>query len=150
MNNALNTIKILVVFEGEPKTFLSLKWQKIADDKSLTIHLSQETNSSTLIEELGLGYLNSVHTPCRYGCPVDNITSAYHPPPSKLKLSQEQLQSVVGSLNWIAYCIRIDISTITNMLAQHLNSATPSHVAAVCYVVNYIKGCKSLGIKFTM
>ena len=36
------------------------------------------------------------------------------------------------------------------MLAQHLNYATPAHVEAARYMVNYIKGCKSLGIKFTM
>ena len=31
--------KMLVDFEGEPKKVLGMKWQKIADDESLTIHL---------------------------------------------------------------------------------------------------------------
>ena len=30
---------MLVDFEGEPKKVLGMKWQKIADDESLTIHL---------------------------------------------------------------------------------------------------------------
>ena len=45
--------------------------------------------------------------------------------------------------------MRIDILTITNMLAQHLNSATPLHVAAAHEVVKYLKGYKYLGITFT-
>ena len=32
------------------------------------------------------------------------------------------------------------------MLAQHLHSATPSHLAAARYMVKYLKVCKPLGI----
>ena len=59
--------KMLVDFEGEPTKFLGMKWQQIADDESLTIHLSQEADISALVEELGLEDANSVHTPYIYG-----------------------------------------------------------------------------------
>ena len=64
------------------------------------------------------------------------------------KTAQEQLHSVVGSLNWLVCVMRIVISTITSMLAQHLHSATTLHVASARYVVNYLRECKSIGIKF--
>ena len=94
-----------------------MKWQKIADYHILTIHLSQEATIRALVEELFLEDTNSVHTPYRSGFPVDNIPSTYHLPPSILQSLQEQLQSVVGSLNWLACGTRIDISMIKNTLA---------------------------------
>ena len=121
---------MLVEFEGETKKILGMKWKQIADDESLTIHLSQEATIIALVEELGRQYANSVHTPYIFGCPVDNISFADHLPPSRLKSAQDQLQSVVVCLNCLAYGMHIDISTITNMLTHHLKSATPSHVAA--------------------
>ena len=133
---------MLVDFEGESKKFLGIKWQKISDDESHTIHLSQEATISVLVEELGLEDINSVHTPYISGCPVDNIPSADHLPPSRLQSAQEQLQSVVGSLKWPARGTRIDISMITNILARNLHSATPLHVASARYVVKYLKGYK--------
>ena len=140
---------MLVDFEGEPTKFLGMKWQQISDDESLTIILSQEVTISALVEELGLEYANSVPTPYRYGCPVDKIMSAHHLPPSRIQVAQEKLQSVVGSLTWLTCGTHIDIAMITNMLAQYIHSATPSHVAAARYVEKYLKGCKSLGITFT-
>ena len=59
--------KMLVYFEGETKNFLGMKWQQIADDESLAIHLLQEATISALVEEIGLEDVNSVHTPYRSG-----------------------------------------------------------------------------------
>ena len=140
---------MLVDFEGDLKMFLGMKWQQIADDESLTIHLPKEATIRAIVEKIGLVDANSVPTPYRSGCPVDNIPSADHLPPSILQASQEQLQSFVGSLNWPACGTHIDISTITNMLARHLYSAKPSHVAAARYVMKYLKGYKSVVIAFT-
>ena len=58
-----------------------MKWQQIANHKSLTIHLLQESAISALLEELGLEDENCVHTPYRSGCPVDKIPSEDHPSP---------------------------------------------------------------------
>ena len=126
-----------------------MEWQQVSDNDSIIIHLLQEGTISVLVEELGLEDANSFHTPYRSGCPVDNIPSTDHLPPSILQASQEQLQSFVGSLNWPACGTHIDISTITNMLARHLYSAKPSHVAAARYVMKYLKGYKSVVIAFT-
>ena len=71
---------MLVDFESEPTKFFGIKSQQIADDESLTIHLSQEATISALVEELGREDVNSVHPLYRSGCPVVNITSAHHPP----------------------------------------------------------------------
>ena len=55
--------KMLVEFECEPKKVLGMKWQKIADNESLTIHLLQEATICALVEELDLEDANSVHPP---------------------------------------------------------------------------------------
>ena len=39
---------------------------------------------------------------------------------------------------------------IANMLVQHLHSTTTLHMEEARYMVKYIKGCKFLGIMFTM
>ena len=57
-----------------------MKWQKIADDESLTINLSQEVTISAIVEELGPEYANSVHPPYRSIFTVDKIPSEDHPP----------------------------------------------------------------------
>ena len=72
---------MLIDFEGEPKKFLGMKWQKIADDDILTIHLSQEATTSALVEEICLEYTNIVHPPLRSGYPFDKIPSTDHLPP---------------------------------------------------------------------
>ena len=42
--------KIPVDFEGEPKKFLGMKWQKSSDNESITIHLQKEATTSALVE----------------------------------------------------------------------------------------------------
>ena len=83
--------KKLADFEGEPKIFLGMKCQQVADNESLTIHMLQESTISMLVEELGLEDANSVHPPYISGCPVDKIMSVDHLPPSRLKSVQEKL-----------------------------------------------------------
>ena len=78
---------MLVEFEGEPKKFLGMKCQKIADDESLTNHLSQEATISALVEELSLEDAKSVHTPYISGCPIDKIPYADHLPPLQITIS---------------------------------------------------------------
>ena len=131
-----------------PNFFNAWNDSKISDDESLTIHLSREDTICTIAEELILEYANSVHTPYRSEYTFDKITSPYQPPTSRLQSEQENFQSVVGSLNWLACGTRIDIATITNMLAHHLHSATQSHVVAERYVSKYLQGRKYLGITF--
>ena len=75
---------MLVDFKGEPKKFLGMKWQKIADDQSLNIHMSQKATIRSLVEELGLEDADSVHPPYISWCPVDKITSVDHLTPYSL------------------------------------------------------------------
>ena len=87
-SDALKKIRTCyLTLKVNPKLF-GMKWQQIADDESLTIHLSQESTISTLVEELVLEDVNSVQTPYRSGCPVDKIPSADHLPPSWLQSAQ--------------------------------------------------------------
>ena len=61
-----------------------MKWKQIANDQSLTIHISKEATISALVEELGLEDANNVHPPYRPGCPVDSFCRP--PPPLQIKI----------------------------------------------------------------
>lgn len=50
------------------------------------------------------------------------------------------LSFIVGSFNWIAMAARPDITTITNILAHHLHTAIPGHVATAKHVLRYLIG----------
>ena len=77
---------MLVEFEGGPTKFLGMKWQQIADNESITIHLSQEATISALVEELGLEYANSVHPPTYTD--VQSIIFRLHTTPPSLDYKQ--------------------------------------------------------------
>ena len=70
-------------------------------------------------------------------------------PPHVLQKSQEILCTVVGSLNWLGVSTCPDITTITNLLAHYMDSATPSHVVAEKHVLRYLKDTSHIGIRFS-
>eukprot|EP00957_Ditylum_brightwellii_P040640 3076087-Ditylum_brightwellii.AAC.1 len=67
-------------------------------------------------------------------------------PHEKLEKAQQDLQSMLDLLDWLACGTRIDIATITSILVQHLSRQTPYHVAAEKYIIKYLKGCSKHGI----
>jgi hypothetical protein len=91
---------------------------------------------------------NSKPTPYRSGHPVDSIPNEDLPLHEKQRL-QKQLQKYTGSFNWLATQTRPDISTITNILAQHNSNPSHGHIDAARYILQYLKGTSNLGISFS-
>jgi hypothetical protein len=114
--------------------------------------LSQEAFVDSLCElaKLNNASVSEPKTPYRSGYPVDTIPRK--PPKSiedQAKL-QHQMQTYLSCLNWLAISTQLDIATITNLLAKHTANLLSGHLTHVKYVIHYLKGTKSKGIKFTM
>eukprot|EP00957_Ditylum_brightwellii_P208746 15358763-Ditylum_brightwellii.AAC.1 len=140
---------MLVKFTSEPAHFLGIQFETIKEDNDITIFLSQEATIKVLITELSLDLANTVQSPYRSGYPIDKIPTSSNLPPATLLATQNLMRSIAGLLNWLSCETRIDVTTVMNILAKYMHSATPSHVVAAKYVVKYLKGCKHLGITFS-
>ena len=138
-----------VDWNGPPTHFLGIKFQTQAhDDGHVSIFMNQEADTEKLIELAGLIDANNAKTPYQSGHPVDTIPYEDMPPHQRLKL-QSLLRSLIGSLNWLSLQTRPDISTITNILAQHITNPSPGHLTATKHVIRYLKSCPTRGILFT-
>ena len=134
---------------GKASHFLGIRFQWRETPDKVSVHMSQEAFADQLISNSGLDNdsASSKPTPFRSGLPVDSIPHIKLPPEQSSNLKQ-QLQSYVGSLNWLAQATRPDLAVITNLLAQQQNKPSPGHITAAKHVVKYLKGTKSLGISF--
>eukprot|EP00957_Ditylum_brightwellii_P125125 9538337-Ditylum_brightwellii.AAC.2 len=126
--------KMLVEFIGKPTHFLGIHFETIKKADAVTIFMSQEATIEALVEDLNFMTANPTRIPYRSGYPVDKILTDSNLPQSKLDAAQQTMRQIVGSLNWLSCGTRLDIATITNILAQYFHTATPSHVAAAKYV----------------
>eukprot|EP00957_Ditylum_brightwellii_P172047 13098229-Ditylum_brightwellii.AAC.1 len=100
----------------------------------------REASIEALIEDLNLATANPTQTPYGSGYLVDKIPVKTNLPQSKIRTAQQHMSSIIGSLNWLSCRTRLDIATITNILAQYMNLATPSHIAAANMLSNVLKG----------
>eukprot|EP00957_Ditylum_brightwellii_P028332 2139782-Ditylum_brightwellii.AAC.2 len=109
---------------GTVSHFLDIKFQWEADEQGeVTCHLSQGAFIDNLTQLAQLEQLigSTPPTPYHNGLPVDAIKNK---PPDNIVEHQTLMTthcSIVSSLNWLAISTHPDISTITNLLAQHQN-----------------------------
>jgi hypothetical protein len=139
-----------ITFEGLVSHFLGLRYTHKKDALgNVTITMSQEAAIMDQLTEARMNSsTNSKPTPYRSGHPVDSIPNEDLPLHEKQRL-QKQLQKYTGSFNWLATQTRPDISTITNILAQHNSNPSHGHIDAARYVLQYLKGTSNLGISFS-
>ena len=57
--------------------------------------------------------------------------------------------SLTGSLVWLSYSTRPDISVITSQLCSHNREPSPGHLNAAKYVLRYLKSTLTHGIFFS-
>ena len=140
-----------VDFMGPATHFLGIKVQsQVNDDGHVDIHLSQQAFAESLIAQMELDgpEIGDKPTPYRSGHPVDAIPHKNMTTEQRAPLIR-QMRTLVGSLLWLSQATRPDLSTITNMLAKYSSNPSPGHISAAKYVIKYIKGTKSRGIKFS-
>ena len=101
-----NDTPLSVDFEGPVSHFLGLKFQITKhDDGHVDIFLSQEAATTKLIQSSGLSNdsTSTKRTPYRSGHPVDVIPMDSDLPLSERQRLQNQLQTIVGSINWLNF-----------------------------------------------
>jgi len=140
-----------VDFMGQVSMFLGIEFSWVHHpDGNLTVHLTQQSFSETLIESLGFEHVgtSTYLSPYRSGLPIDSILHETMDPTARdaLRLTY---QSLVGSLNWLAHTTRPDLATVVSLLAQHQSCPSPGHLESARYVVKYLAHTKKLGIYFT-
>ena len=138
-----------VDYMGKVSHFFELKFQWKQTQTTASVHLSQQAFAENLLKDYNLDTptITSKPTPFRSGLPVDSLTHDQNIPFDKQQI-KIQLQSIVGSLLWLAQGTRPDLSVITSILAQHQSNPNPKHIHAAKYVLRYLKGTIDLGISF--
>lgn len=144
--------KIDMTLDGPLQYFLGIKFtNKRYADGHVSIKLSQEAFTETLIasEKLDDDAVNTPHTPYRSGYPIDKIHIEPTTTPQQQHIQNHHLQTLVGSLNWLAISTRPDIAPAVNFIAKYSNSAAKGHIEAARHVIKYLKGTTSMGITFS-
>jgi hypothetical protein len=134
-------------FNGQIGYFLGINFSCTKHgDGHVTINMGQEAFVENLCQIANLDgpHVNPVQSPYRSGCPVDTIPTDPNPPANLT----HTMQVLLSCLTWLSISTRPDIATITNLLAQYTNKATPSHLSHVKRVIKYLKSTKTLGISF--
>ena len=139
-----------VDFLGQVNHFLSIRFQWRHTHKRTRVHLSQEAFADTLIAAAQFSSSSTTHnkTPYRSGYPVDKIPPDHTLIPAQQAAIESKYRTLVGSLLWLSQGTRPDLSTITNILAQHQHRPNDKHIAAARYVIKYVLSTKSKGITF--
>jgi hypothetical protein len=139
-----------VDFMGQVSYFLGIEFTWKHTDGHLSVCLTQQSFTETLIDSLGLqsSSVSSFTTPYLLGLVIDSIPHHEMDSENHDKLCL-QYQSLVGSLNWLAHTTQPDLSTVVSFLAQHQNNPLQGHLDAAHYVVIYLVNTKHLGIYFT-
>ena len=140
-----------VDFMGQVTHFLGIEFTWLhLQDGNLTVTLSQQSFTESLLDSLQLSHLGISHysTPYQSGCSIDSIPSKDMSASERDRL-RLKYQSLVGSLNWLAHTTRPDLSTAVSLLAQHQCNPSPGHFEAALYVAKYLSTTKNLGIYFT-
>jgi len=100
---------------------IEFAWQHHPDGH-ISVSLMQQSFTETLIDSLGLDFLNtsSYASPYRSGFSIDFILLEDLPAHQHDAL-RLQYQSLVGSPNWLAHTTQPDLSTVVSFFAQHQN-----------------------------
>jgi hypothetical protein len=136
---------------GQVSLFLGIEFTWVHHtDGHVSVTLTQQSFSETLIESLGLesASISTFTTPYHLGYPIDSVI---HIPMDSHDRDTLRLnyQSLVGSLNWLAHTTRPDLATVVSLLAQHQSNPSPGHLEAARYATRYLANTKNLGIYFT-
>ena len=140
-----------VTFENEIDYFLGIKFHNKRDKNGdVEIKLSQSAYIDELCKLANLtgDAINTPSSPYRNGYPIDSIPNIEYDELTQQRYTL-QLQTLVGSLNWLSISTRPDISTATSLLAKYCKNPSKGHIDAALRLVRYLKGTRNLKIKFS-
>jgi deoxyuridine 5'-triphosphate nucleotidohydrolase len=143
--------KVKCTFTPEIDYFLGIKFTHTKHkDGNISIKLSQEAYIDSILEQTKLNSdaINTPITPYRNGYPIDSIPDITYDEITQKRLTL-QMQTIVGSLNWLSISTRPDIATVTSILAKYCRNPSQGHIDSALRVIKYLKGTKTMKLCFS-
>ena len=137
---------------GPVSHFLGIKYTTTHHpDGHVSVKMSQEAFVEALRQQADLegDGVTKPLTPYRSRYAINTTPLDTDIPLAQQERQNSLLQTLVGSLNWLAISTRPDIAPVTNFLAKYTTKASKGHIHAAKHVIRYLKGTKSLGITFS-
>jgi hypothetical protein len=123
---------------GELRWVLGMEVRR--DRATRTLELRQTAYIDRVLERFGMSDCVPVSTPAVEGLQLPRMHGCNMP--------NSEYMSIVGSLQYAAQVTRPDIAYIVHVLSRHLQCAGDEHMAAAKRVLRYLKGTRTLGLKF--
>ena len=124
---------------GELKSFIGFQIARDRATRTITIH--QERYIDTVLERFGMQDSNPVATPLDHSAKLI-------PLPDGEPSADVPYATAIGSLMYAAVGTRPDIAFAVQALSQFNARPSNAHWTAVKHVMRYLKGTKSLGLRF--
>ena len=118
-------------------------------DSNISIHIWHSVFTEFTAHRFSVQITNKVPNmnPYHSGFPIDSIPPVDpidHDLPHQIKV----YQNIFGCINWLATCIRPDISPVITFLASYSNSPQPQHYQAAVHDLKYLTNTNEYGISF--
>jgi hypothetical protein len=131
-----------------------LGMQVIRDRTQRTLEIRQERYIDEMVRRFDLANAKPRDTPCdgRILSELEENTAGGDNAPGSTTLGPTDktlYQAIIGSLQYAAGVSRPDISVSLKMLSRFLVEPNEAHLRAARRVLMYLKGTRSLGIKFS-
>lgn len=107
------------------------------------IKINQEKYVDKILKVFGMADCKVASTPLVFGEMLHNPGPEHKPDP------RIPYQNLIGSLMYLSVCTRPDIAHSVNILSQFNSCYTEQHWTAAKRVLRYLKGTKSLGLKYS-
>ena len=139
---------LTVDFMGTVDYFLGCRYLWYHDELlGQCCHISQPGFIEQLLDKFNMSECNEVKTPYRSGMPIDRIPRDNTPKEQKADLIK-RYQSFMGGMVWLSINTRPDLSVATSLLAQFQVDPSEGHWEASKYVMKYLRGTVTHGIRF--
>ncbi len=121
--------------------------QMLKDQANRTFFIDQTAFIDRMLEELGMQKCKSAKVPMDSENEI--VKNRYKG--VDYKVTKEEIQgyeSLVGTLLWLAYMTRPDISLAVEKCSRYSSNPTPSHDVTLKRIVRYLKGSSELGLRY--
>ena len=126
---------------GRLHHFLGMK--VIQDEATGNVWVGQQTYTNDLLQKFGMEAAKPVATP------VDTSTKLVKATENDESTDQQEYQSAVGSLLYLAMATRPDIAFAVSSVAKFSAHPSKLHWTAVKRILRYLKGTADYGLAFT-
>jgi hypothetical protein len=131
--------------------FLGIHFSWHFTNLDVAAHLNQSGYAANLVKQFSQDSWDPTPTATPYcsGVPINSIAQSTNDNNSPAQLRQaETIQSLIGSISWLATAIRPDLSMAHSFLSSYNGKPSSSHMRATLYALHYIHSTHDHGISF--